>query len=101
MIAFLLVSKASRRGKLQKGGPMYQRRAELHNEVVEALVSSKAINFEAIGTVLSKYGARAALTGEAIGVIINRHVMDLCIPVDFKDVLHGVHLEIAPTVGLK
>jgi hypothetical protein len=33
-----------------------------------------------VGGVLSKFGARAALTGEAIGVIINRRVMDICIP---------------------
>lgn len=55
-------------------------RSELQREVAEALVASKAINFEAVGGVLSKFGARAALSGEAIGVIINRRVMDVCIP---------------------
>lgn len=55
-------------------------RSELQREVAEALVASKAINFESVGAVLSKFGARAALTGEAIGVIINRRVMDICIP---------------------
>lgn len=76
---------------------MSQKRTELHAEVVEALISSKAINFEAVGSVLSKYGARAALTGDGIGVIINRKVIDLCIPVDFQDLLRGINLE--HTVG--
>lgn len=68
-------------------------RTELHREVVEALVSSKAVNFEAVGSILSKYGARAALTGDAIGVIINWRVIDACIPVDFHSIAHGVDLE--------
>lgn len=68
-------------------------RSELHREVVEALVSSKAVNFEAIGSVLSKYGARAAITGEGIGVIINWRMIDACIPVDFHSLVHGVDLE--------
>lgn len=76
---------------------MSQHRTELHKEVVEALISSKAVNFEAIGAVLSKYGSRAALTGDEIGVSINRNLIDLCIPVDFKNLLRGVSLEL--TVG--
>jgi len=64
-------------------------RTELHREVVEALVSSKAINFEAVGTVLSKFGARAALSGEPIGVVIGKRVIDACIPVDFLEILNG------------
>lgn len=53
---------------------------ELHKEVVDALVSSKAINFEAVGSILAKFGARAATTGDTIGVIIGHHVTDICIP---------------------
>jgi hypothetical protein len=68
---------------------------ELHREVVEALVSSKAINFDGIGSVLSKYGARAALTGDAVGVIIGKHLIDLCIPVDFHELLRGVNVQTA------
>jgi hypothetical protein len=55
-------------------------RTELQKEVAEALINSKALNFEVIGSVLTKYGARAALTGNAIGVIINWRVIDVCIP---------------------
>ena len=69
---------------------MSQKRTELHREVVEALVSSRAIDFEAIGGVLSKYGSRAALSGDAIGVIINWRVIDACIPVDFYDLVRGI-----------
>jgi len=59
---------------------MSKGRTELQREVAEALISTKAVNFEAIGGVLSKYGARAALEGEAIWVNINWRVMDICIP---------------------
>ena len=69
---------------------MTLRRAEIHKEVVEALVSSKAINFEAVGGVLSKYGARAAAAGESLGVVINWRVMDICIPPDPYDVVRFV-----------
>ncbi len=59
---------------------MSKRRTELQREVAEALISTKAVDFEAIGSVLGKYGARAALAGDAIWVNINWHVMDICIP---------------------
>jgi hypothetical protein len=72
---------------------MPQGRTELHKEVVEALISSKAINFDAVGSVLSKYGARAAIAGDAIGVIIHWRVIDACIPVDFYDLVRGVNIE--------
>lgn len=59
-------------------------RTELQKEVVEALVSSNAVNLEAVGSVLSKYGARAALTGSEFGVLIGRHAWDICIPAAFR-----------------
>jgi hypothetical protein len=59
---------------------MPNRRTELQQEVVEALITSKAVNFEAIGKVLSKYGDRAARAGDGLAVIINRRVIDTCIP---------------------
>lgn len=62
-------------------------RTELQREVAEALVSSKAIDFEAVGSIIARYGARAASQGDAIGVIINHRVMDACIPVDFYSLL--------------
>jgi len=55
-------------------------RSELQNEVARALVESKAIDFEAVGKVLSKYGARAALSGDTIGAILGRKCIDICIP---------------------
>jgi hypothetical protein len=80
---------------------MNQKRTELHREVVEALVSSKAVNFEAVGSVLAKYGARGALSGESIGVIINWRMIDACIPVDFHSLLRGVSIEHAVGGQLK
>ena len=55
-------------------------RTELQKEVVEALVKSKAFDFEAVGKVLGTYGSRAALAGDSIGVVINWRVMHYCIP---------------------
>jgi|GraSoiStandDraft_29_1057270.scaffolds.fasta_scaffold92542_3 hypothetical protein len=57
-------------------------RTELQREVAEALIASKAINFDAVGNLISKYGARAARTGDAIGAIIHWRVIDICIPPD-------------------
>ena len=62
-----------------------KKRTKLQQEVVEALISTKAVDFEAVGSVLSKFGARAARNGDAIGVIINWRNIDACIPVDFED----------------
>ena len=61
---------------------MSNKRTELQREVAEALISSKAINFDVVGNILTKYGARAALAGDAIGIIINWRLYDVCIPVD-------------------
>jgi hypothetical protein len=80
---------------------MSHERTSLHKEVVEALISSKAINFEAVGTVLSKYGAQAAIAGDSIGVIINWRVIDACIPVDFNEVLRGARIERALEAQVK
>lgn len=71
---------------------MSNKRTELQKEVVEALISSKAINFEVVGSVLAKYGARAALAGDSIGALIHWRAIDLCIPPDpFRvgDILEG------------
>ncbi len=59
---------------------MPNRRTELQREVVEALVQSKAFDFEAVGKVLGKYGSRAALAGDAIGIVINWRTLHYCIP---------------------
>ena len=56
----------------------YEKRTALHQEVVEALLSSKAINLEAIGATMSKFGERAVLEGESLVQIINRNVMWNC-----------------------
>jgi hypothetical protein len=58
----------------------HRAQTELHREIVSALITSKAINFEAIGSVLGKFGERAARTGDSIGVIINWRSIDICIP---------------------
>jgi len=64
-------------------------RSELQNEVARALIDSKAVDFEVVGKVLSHYGARAAASGETIGVIIGRRCWDICIPPDPYSVNEG------------
>ena len=70
-------------------------RSELQQEVVDAILESGAVNFEAVGTVLAKYGARAAATGSDIAAIIGRRVMDVCIPPEPYNVIfaNGVAAE--------
>ena len=75
---------------------MSYRRTELQREVAEALISSKAINFDVVGSILSKYGARAAVNGDGIGAIVNWRFIDICIPVDVRiaDLGHSMNQEI-------
>jgi hypothetical protein len=54
------------------------KRSAFQQEVVQALIESKAINLEAVGNTLSKFGERAALEGETVVTIINRNVMWNC-----------------------
>jgi hypothetical protein len=72
---------------------MSNRRTELQREVIEALVQSKAFDFEAVGKVLGKYGSRAALTGDSIGVVINWRVLHYCIPPYTLDRFSGLEAE--------
>ena len=58
------------------------KRHALQQEVVDALIESKAVDFEAVSAVLSRHGATLAQKGVDFGVIINWRVMDICIPVD-------------------
>jgi len=53
-------------------------RSPFHQEVVETLIASKAINFTAVGETLSKFGERAALEGNDLVHIINRRVTWAC-----------------------
>jgi hypothetical protein len=77
---------------------MSNRRTELQREVVEALIASEAINFEVVGNVLAKYGARAARTGDAIGAIINWHCIDICIPPEPYQVVNFAELRGAEAI---
>jgi len=58
------------------------KRNKLEQEIVEALIDTNAINFDALGSVLSRYGADAARAGTPLGVIVNRNVYWACIPPD-------------------
>jgi hypothetical protein len=68
-------------------------RTNLQEDIVKALIESKAINFEAAGSVIAKYGAAAALEGSGLYVNINHRVMDACIPVFNPGVLNVERFE--------
>jgi hypothetical protein len=53
-------------------------RTEFEQEIVQALVESKAIDFEAAGSILAKYGARAALSENEIHFIVTKQVHWAC-----------------------
>ncbi len=60
---------------------MSNRRSELQQAVVDALIVSKAVNFESVGSVLAKFGERAARSGDGLSFVVNSHfVRDICIP---------------------
>ena len=59
---------------------MPQKRTEVQQEVIDALLESNAINFDAVGSILTKYGARAARTGSDVAVIVGWRAWDICIP---------------------
>ena len=54
------------------------RRSEFQQEVVQALIDSKAIDFVAVGATISKFAERAALEGEPLVTIVNRWVTWAC-----------------------
>lgn len=67
-----------------------QHRTAFQQQVVEALVQSKAINLEAVGATMSKFGERAALQGETLITIINRNAIWNCgWPGPELDIVHG------------
>ena len=57
---------------------MAEKRTAFQQQVVEALISSKAINLEAVGATMSKFGQRAVLEGEALVTIINHNAIWNC-----------------------
>ena len=62
---------------------MYERnRNELEQEVVDALIESKAIDFEAVASLVAQFGSRAAQSGSEFGVVINWRTLDVCLPPD-------------------
>ena len=53
-------------------------RSELEQEIVQALVESKAVDFEAAGSIFAKYGARAALSESEIHFIVTKRAYWAC-----------------------
>jgi hypothetical protein len=56
----------------------HEKRSAFQQQVVEALIENKAIDLEAVGSILGRFGARAVLEGESLVSIINRNVMWNC-----------------------
>ncbi len=59
---------------------MKNQRTAVQQQVAEALIESKAINFEIVGSVISKFSESAALSGSDIAVIVGHRMWDICIP---------------------
>ncbi len=53
-------------------------RSALHQQVVEALLDSKAIDLAAVSATMSKFADRAARQGESLVMIINRNAIWNC-----------------------
>ena len=53
-------------------------RTILQQEVVQAIVESKAIDFAQVGSLISKFGERAALEGDSLVQIINMKLLWCC-----------------------
>ena len=56
----------------------HDKRSAFQQQVVEALLESKAIDLEAVGAVMGKFGERAAREGETLVQIINLHNFWAC-----------------------
>jgi hypothetical protein len=54
------------------------KRTPLQQEVVEALLETKAINLEAAASVMARFGERALLNGESLAQIINHNAVWNC-----------------------
>ncbi len=57
---------------------MGEPRSAFLQQVVDTLVESKAVNLNAVGAIMSKFGDRAVREGESLVTIINRNVMWNC-----------------------
>jgi hypothetical protein len=53
-------------------------RTELEQELVNAFIDSNAVNFDAIGSIVAKFGARAARSGTDLVTIINKNITINC-----------------------
>ncbi|MBV8158331.1 MAG: hypothetical protein JO278_11775 [Dyella sp.] len=71
---------------------MSDHRTAFQKELAEAIISSKAVNFEAIGGLLAKYAPKATVLGDEIHFSINHRVMDFCIP-PFTQVINEQNLQ--------
>jgi len=66
-------------------------RTAFQQQVVEALVESRAINLEAVGAIFARFGERALLEGDSLVSIVNRNAIWNCgWPGPELDILRGV-----------
>jgi len=57
---------------------MSEVRSAFLQQVVDTLLETKAVNLNAVGATMSKFGDRAVREGESLVTIINRNVMWNC-----------------------
>ena len=56
----------------------FEKRSAFHQEVVNALLDSHAIDLKAVGATMSQFGERAARDGESLVLIINHNLLWNC-----------------------
>lgn len=57
---------------------MPYQRTKLQQEVVDALLDSKAINLDAVASVMASFGERALREGDDFATVINGHAVWNC-----------------------
>ena len=72
---------------------MAENRTPLQQEVVDALLESSAINFEAVGGIIARFGETAARSGSNVGFVIGHHFFNYCIPPDPYGSIEGTSVE--------
>lgn len=73
-------------------------RTALQQEVIGAILDSKAVNFDAVGGILSKFGERAARDGDELVFSVRWWVVDWCIP-PYRIVKEQIEQVIVAPVG--
>ncbi len=57
---------------------MSNERTAFHQDVIKTLIETQSIDFDKLGSTMSRFGAKAALEGHDLVSIINKHFIINC-----------------------